>query len=93
MSLEHQIQSIFFSIAYGLLISLFFNMFYKFLFKSKFFIKIAFSFLFVFFTFSIYFYLLLKINNGIINNYFLLSIILGFSIGNTKTKKIRYKKT
>ena len=91
MSLEIQIQSIAFSIFFGLFTSLTFNILYPFLFKTKKVLKVIITLIYVLLNVSLYFYFLFLINYGNIHNYFLISLIIGFLIGNRKTKKLKNK--
>lgn len=89
MGLETQIQSLVFSFVFGLFLSLMFNVFYKYLFKPKLPIKIITNLIFVSINALIYFFLLKIINDGILHSYFLISLLMGFVLGNLKTKVIR----
>ncbi len=92
MTLEVQIQSLIYSLVFGMFISMIFNFFYKYLFNKRKIIKILSTELFIISSVLLYFLLLVKINNGIISYYLFISIILGFVIGNKKTKILRFKK-
>ena len=71
MSLGIQIQSIALTFLFGLYFSLIFNLLYHILFTKKFIINFITNFLFIFINSCLYFYLLLKVNNGIIHIYLL----------------------
>ena len=90
MDLEIQIQSIFFSFVYGMFSSLLFNVLHKALYSCNRIIRLISNFIFILFIFSLYFYLLYLINCGVVHIYFVILFILGFIIGNYKTKKIRF---
>ena len=91
MDLEIQIKSITFSIFYGMTISLLFNLFHKILVNKKNrVVNFIITLVFVLVICTVFFMFLYKINNGIINYYFIISVLIGFIIGNRKTKKIRY---
>lgn len=90
MSLKFQLQSLVFSFAFGLFISLLFNIIYKYMFLKNIYLRIILSILYVFGSASLYFFFLNIINNGILNNYFIYFTFAGFIVGNSKTKKIRY---
>ncbi len=90
MTLKLQVQSIVFCLSYGLFISLTFNFLYIYMFYSRLIIKMLSSIIYVLLISTIFFYFLILINNGILNNYFILFTILGFIIGNNKTKRIRF---
>ena len=90
MNLEIQIQSIVASISYGLFISLLFNLLHRWIICSNLFLRYLFNIIFSIIISTIYFIMLYIVNNGVISYYFLLSVIIGFFIGNRKTKKLRY---
>ena len=89
MDLEIQIQSLVFSLVFGMFFSLLFNLFYKYLFRGKFIFKLLINLFFVIVNTLLYFGLLCIINEGIIHLYFLIMLIIGFFVGNIKTRKIR----
>lgn len=89
MNLEIQIQSLVYSFLFGLFFSFSFNINYKYLFSYNKGIKFIFTPIFTTFHTIIYFFLLKKINDGILNYYFLLLFLFGFLIGNKTTRKIR----
>ena len=91
MTLIIQIQSIALSFIYGIFYSLLFNIFYKFLFQKNKIVNIISNFLFSFFIFGFYFFLLYKVNNGIIHIYFLLSMLVSFLLYNKIFVKLRVK--
>lgn len=91
MSLEIQIQSICLSVFYGMFSALTFNLFYSIMFKSKLVIRIILMALYSFLLFSLYFLLLVAINEGIIHVYFCFAFLVGFLISNRKTKILRSK--
>jgi len=91
MDLELQIQSLITSFIFGLFLSFLFNLLYKFLFSKKTFFKIITNAIFVFSNTILYFFLLKKVNNGIVHLYFIIALIIGVFIGNKNTKKIRKK--
>ncbi len=92
MNLEIQIQSLIYSFVYGLFFSYLLNLNYRILFMSRRLIQIFANFFFVLDNVFLYFILLRYINQGIFHTYFFLLLILGFIVGNTVTKKIRFKK-
>jgi len=89
MELEIQIKSLSYSIFFGMIFSLVFNFIYINLFKLKKVNRFFISMLFMIIASSLYFRLLLLINNGILNYYMFISFCIGFVIGNSKTKKLR----
>jgi len=90
MTLIIQIQTIAYTFLFGLFFALFFNLLHKILFTKSIFINIITNFLFIFFTSSLYFYFLFKINDGIIHIYFLLIFLISFFLYNRLFKKIRW---
>lgn len=82
-----QIVSIIFSFVFGVVFSCITNFNYKFLFSKNKIFSIIYTSIFVLIMSLIYFFLIKKINNGIINIYFLLFICLGFITGFIHLKK------
>lgn len=91
MSLIVQIQSLFYSFLYGLFASILFNLCYKGLFYKNIIIRVLFNLIFCITLYVLYFYLLYKINNGILHLYFFITLYLGFYIYNRLFVKIRVK--
>ena len=91
MNLEIQIQSLIYSFVYGLFFSYLLNLNYRILFMSRRLIQIFANFFFILDNVFLYFILLRYINQGIFHTYFFLLLVLGFIVGNTVTKKIRFK--
>lgn len=91
MKLEIQLQSLVMSFLFGMFFSLIFNVFYKVIFKIKKYLRLIIAILFLLINTTLYFWLLVLINDGVVHVYFLISILLGFLVGNRKTKKLRYK--
>ena len=91
MSLIVQIQSLAFSFVFGIFVSILFNVCYKILFYKKIIIRILFNLIFCLSLYILYFYLLYKINNGVLHLYFFLSLIIGFLVYNRIFVKIRVK--
>lgn len=81
MNLNIQIYSLLFSFFFGIIFSICTNLNYRFLFSKKLFFKIIFTFIYIVDFSFVYFFILEKINNGVIHNYFLLFIIIGYLIG------------
>ena len=77
MSLETQILLIVSSFFFGFFLEIIFNLNYKIIYYKNKIIKIIFTFIISFMLSLIYFYILLKINNGIIHISGILSLILG----------------
>lgn len=78
MILKIQIYSILYSFLYGVIFNVLLEINYKFIYESKLLIKVISSLLFLLANTLLYFLILIKINNGIVHIYFLLSIILGY---------------
>ena len=78
MILKIQIYSILYSFLYGMNFYALLEVNYKIIYESKLFIKIIYSLLFLLVNTLLYFIILIRINNGIVHIYFLLSIILGY---------------
>ena len=78
MILKIQIYSILYSFLYGMIFYALLEVNYKIIYESRLFIKIIYSLLFLLVNTLLYFIILIKINNGIVHIYFLLSIILGY---------------
>lgn len=78
MELKLQIISLVFSFVYGIVFSICTNLNYRFLFSRNIIFKIFFTFVFILDFALLYFLLIMKINQGIVHNYFLLSIGFGF---------------
>lgn len=89
MNLEIQIQSLIFSLVFGMFFSLMFNLFYKRLFCGKLILRVVTNLIFITINTLLYFEILRMINNGIIHLYFIIAMIIGFVLGNVKTKVIR----
>ena len=92
MILRIQICSLLFSFFYGIFVFFLLELNYKLLYTGKMLYKIIISFLFVMFISLLYFYGLLKINNGIIHIYFLIVMFTGYMLSFVIYRKIRCKK-
>ena len=80
MILRIQIYSLLFSFFYGIFVFFLLELNYKLLYTGKMLYKIIISLLFVMFISLLYFYGLLKINNGIIHIYFLIVMFTGYML-------------
>lgn len=89
MVLEIQIQSLIFSFVFGLFFSLVYNLIYKHLYSGRLIFRVFINLIFVITNIIIYFIFLKIMNNGIIHTYFLIMLIIGFIVGNIKTRVIR----
>ena len=92
MILRIQIYSLLFSFFYGILVFFLLELNYKLLYTGKMLYKIIISFLFVMFISLLYFYGLLKINNGIIHIYFLIVMFKGYMLSFVIYSKINCKR-
>lgn len=92
MILKIQIYSLLFSFFYGIFVFFLLEINYKLLYTGKIIYRIIISFLFVMFISLLYFYGLLKINNGIIHIYFLIAMFTGYVLSFVVYRKIRCKK-
>ena len=90
MSLTIQIQTIAYTFLFGILVSLLFNLLYKILFTKKIIVNFITNFLFMFIFSSLYFYFLLKVNDGIIHIYLLFIFLISFFLYNRIFRKIRW---
>ena len=91
MELYLQIQTLIMSFLYGVFVSLLFNLLYKYLFFKYQLINALTNMMFSLSIFGLYFYLLYKLNGGVIHLYFLLSLYIGFIIYNKIFVKLRVK--
>lgn len=91
MNLKIQIISLLFSFFYGVTFSFLVNINYELLFKKRKKYRIIYTLIFVLIMALLYFFLLQRINNGIMHVYFLMIILIGFYISFPITKKIRIK--
>ena len=91
MELIVQIKSMAFSFLYGIFFNLCFNVFYNILFTKNKYLNIVTNFVFNLFIFSLYFWGLYSINNGIIHFYFIMILFVGFFIYCKVFVKLRVK--
>ncbi len=77
MDLDIQIKSLVFSFLFGIYFNILIIFFDRFLYKVRIRFQVINSFIFCIINAIIYFFILKRINNGIIHLYFILSIILG----------------
>ena len=89
MTLDVQIQTLIFSFVYGLFFSFLVNLNYKYLLEGKLGFMIVINILFVLVVALLNFLLLRLINDGMLHFYFFLMVVVGFFVGDPKTKKIR----
>ena len=89
MSLIIQIQTIAYTFLFGIIVSLLFNLLYKILFTKKIIINFITNFLFMFIMSSLYFYFLLKVNDGVIHIYLLFIFLISFFLYYRIFRKIR----
>lgn len=91
MDLSIQIKSIVLSFLFGMFFNFNFNFFYYILFTKYKLLNVITNFVFCISMFSVYFYLLYLVNNGIIHVYFFIAMLLGFLVYNKKSVKLRVK--
>lgn len=77
MNLHSQILVIIVSFFFGIFFELLHTINYKMIYNKKKIVRVLFTFLLIFIQALLYFYLLLKVNNGIIHIYGILSILGG----------------
>lgn len=90
MPIDIQVKSFLFSFFFGLIFSVLLRLNYRYMYKGSMILKIVITMLFVVDNVLIYFIILRKLNNGIIHNYFLLTILFGFVIMELIFKKIPF---
>lgn len=78
MGLGIQIKSLIFSFIFGCIFYFLLDLFNRFSKKLKIVLKIFVSLIFVLLVSSVYFIVLLYVNNGVVHIYFLLSIMVGY---------------
>ncbi len=81
MNLEIQVATLLFSFLYGSFFFIFLHFNSKFIYGSKKYFSIIITFMFVIFNVLLYFIILRKINNGILHNYCLLMLVIGYIVG------------
>lgn len=89
MNLIVQIKLIIFSLIYGAFLSFTLSLNYRFIYESKLIYKIIINFMYVIVNALLYFYILLKINDGILHYYSFICILIGFLIENSIVKRKR----
>lgn len=92
MILKVQILSLLYSFVYGILFFILLEVNYKLLYTGKIIYRIVISFLFIIIASLLYFFGLLKVNNGVIHIYFFLSLFTGYLLSFVIYEKIRCKK-
>ena len=92
MILKTQIISIIYSFFFGVIFFFLLELNQIFFYKGKIVYRIIISFLFIILMSLIYFFGLIKINNGIIHFYFYLSIFTGYLLSFVIYKKFNCKK-
>ena len=89
MSLILQIQSLAYTFLFGLYLALIFNFLYKILFTKSILLNLITNLIFIIINAVFYFYILFKINYGIIHIYLLFTFLISFFLYNNLFKKIR----
>ena len=92
MELNIQILSFLFSFLFGIFFYILLEVNTKFLYHSSVFIKVLFSFIFILFSSLVYFYILLKINNGYVHFYFFICIVVGYFLCKVIYKRLLKRK-
>lgn len=92
MILKIQILSLIYSFFYGVLFYILLDVNHKFVYDGKIIYRIIISFFFIVLMSLLYFYGLIKINNGIIHVYFYLSLLTGYLLTFVIYRKFRCKK-
>jgi len=92
MILRIQILSLLYSFFYGIVFYFLLEVNHKFLYEGKIVYRIIISFLFIILMSLLYFFGLVKINNGIIHLYFYLSLFTGYLLSFVIYRKINCKK-
>ncbi len=80
MSLDVQIKTIIISFVFGIYFNFFISLNYKIIYNKNKIFKIIGTFILVFLNTLIYFYLMMKVNNGYFHIYELLCIMIGFLV-------------
>ncbi len=92
MILKIQILSLVYSFCFGIVFFILLEINYRFLYEGKIVYRIIISFLFVIFISLLYFWGLMKINNGIVHIYFLLLLFTGYLLSFVIYRRINCKK-
>ena len=92
MILKIQLLSLLYSFFYGVLFFFLLEINHKLLYEGKIFYRMIITFLFVMFVSLLYFFGLIKINNGIIHIYFYLSLFTGYLLSFVICRKFNCKK-
>ena len=87
MSLPVQLKLVLFSFLFGIYLSITLNINYKYIYSTKFIFKLTVTTTYILFNTLLYFYILLKINEGILHYYSLICIVLGFLLEKIVNKK------
>lgn len=90
MNLKTQIVTLCFSFGYGIFFSLLFEWMKKWFYEKRKLIRYPITFLFVLFHVGCYFYILQKINHGIIHIYSIFMILFGFLLEEKIHKRIAF---
>lgn len=88
MSLKLQIISLIVSFIFGIFFNILLKFNYKIIYNENKIVQIFGTFLFIIASSLLYFYILLKINNGVVHIYCLLAILIGYIV----VDKINIKK-
>jgi len=92
MILKLQLYSLIGSFGFGIFVYLTLELMHKLIFNNNIYVKIFFSLVYSLVISLIYFIILLNINNGIIHIYFLLMVIVGYTVANFVYVKLFVKR-
>ncbi len=91
MILKLQVLSLLYSFFFGMVFFILLELNSKFLYEGRMVYRIIVSFLFVIFISLLYFFGLIKINNGVVHVYFFLSLFTGYLLSFVIYRKINCK--
>jgi len=91
MILKLQVLSLLYSFFFGMVFFILLELNSKFLYEGRMVYRIIVSFLFVIFISLLYFFGLVKINNGVVHVYFFLSLFTGYLLSFVIYRKINCK--
>lgn len=92
MILKIQILSLVYSFFYGVLFYVLLEVNHKFIYDGRIIYRVIISFFFIILMSLLYFFALIKINNGILHLYFYMSLLTGYLLTFVIYRKIRCKK-
>ena len=92
MILKIQILSLVYSFFYGVLFYVLLEVNHKFIYDGRIIYRVIISFFFIILMSLLYFFALIKINNGILHLYFYMSLLTGYLLTFVIYRKIHCKK-